>query len=197
MKRIYEPVLDEDGYRVLVERLWPRGMSKELAKLDAWEKEIAPSNALRRWYGHDPEKWEEFQERYERELEAPEVQEILHNLVRRGQRGIVTLLYASRAGEISGAAVLRRVLLGRISHPPVSHKDWTGVAARGGSNMVKKLFSTIEKIWHRAEDHIEEWRRQDQARNAEAEAPQTALDVILTEPLRTVTRPRHGRGTIA
>jgi hypothetical protein len=63
--------------------------------------------------------------------------------------------------------------------------------------MVKKLFSTIEKIWHRAEDHIEEWRRQDQARNAEAEAPQTALDVILTEPLRTVTGPRHGRGTIA
>jgi uncharacterized protein YeaO (DUF488 family) len=123
MKRIYEPVLDEDGYRVLVERLWPRGMSKELAKLDAWEKEIAPSNALRRWYGHDPEKWEEFQERYEGELEAPEAQEILHNLVRRGQRGNVTLLYASRAGEISGAAVLRQVLLRRISHPSVSQLD--------------------------------------------------------------------------
>jgi uncharacterized protein YeaO (DUF488 family) len=123
MKRIYEPVLDEDGYRVLVERLWPRGVSKELAGLDAWEKGIAPSSALRRWYGHDPEKWEEFQERYERELEAPEAQEILDGLVRYGQRGIVTLLYASRAGEISGAAVLRRVLLRRISRPSVSHKN--------------------------------------------------------------------------
>ena len=115
MKRIYEPVSDEDGYRILVERLWPRGVSKEVAELDAWEKDIAPSNALRRWYGHDPKKWEEFQERYEGELETPERQEILDNLVRCGQRGIVTLLYASRAGEISGAAVLRRVLLRRIS----------------------------------------------------------------------------------
>jgi uncharacterized protein YeaO (DUF488 family) len=123
MKRIYEPVSDEDGYRVLVERLWPRGVSKEVAELDAWEKDIAPSNALRRWYGHDPKKWEEFQERYEGELEAPETQEILHNLVSRGQRGNVTLLYASRAGEISGAAVLRQVLFRRISHPSVSHKD--------------------------------------------------------------------------
>jgi uncharacterized protein YeaO (DUF488 family) len=123
MKRIYEPVSEEDGYRVLVERLWPRGVSKESAELDAWEKDIAPSNALRRWYGHDPKKWEEFQERYEGELETPERQEILHNLVRRGQRGIVTLLYASRAGEISGAAVLRQVLLRRISRPSVSHKD--------------------------------------------------------------------------
>ena len=123
MKRIYEPVLDEDGYRVLVERLWPRGVSKELAGLDAWEKDIAPSNALRRWYGHDPEKWEEFQERYERELEAPEAQKILDSLIRCGQRGIVTLLYASRAGEMSGAAVLRRVLLRRISHQSVSHND--------------------------------------------------------------------------
>ena len=123
MKRIYEPVSDEDGYRVLAERLWPRGVSKEVAELDAWEKDIAPSNALRRWYGHDPEKWEEFQERYERELEPPEAQEMLDNLVRRGQRGIVTLLYASRAGEISGAAILRRVLLRRSSHRSVSHKD--------------------------------------------------------------------------
>ena len=123
MKRIYEPILDEDGYRVLVERLWPRGVSKELAGLDAWEKDIAPSNALRRWYSHDPEKWEEFQERYELELEAPEAQEILHNLVRRGRRGIVTLLYASRAGEMSGAAVLLSVLLRRIGHPSVSHED--------------------------------------------------------------------------
>jgi len=123
MKRIYEPVLDEDGYRVLVERLWPRGVSKEVAELDAWEKDIAPSNALRRWYGHDPEKWEEFQERYERELEAPEAQKILDSLIGCGQRGIVTLLYASRAGEMSGAAVLRRVLLRRISHQAVSHND--------------------------------------------------------------------------
>jgi uncharacterized protein YeaO (DUF488 family) len=117
MKRIYEPVLDEDGYRVLVERLWPRGVSKELAGLDAWEKDIAPTNALRRWYGHDPEKWEEFQERYERELETPEAREILDSLAERARHGPVTLIYASRAGEISNAAVLQRLLTqGTIDH---------------------------------------------------------------------------------
>jgi uncharacterized protein YeaO (DUF488 family) len=110
VKRIYEPAAREDGYRVLVERLWPRGVRKAEAQLDAWEKDIAPSNALRRWYGHDPKKWDEFQERYVRELKTPQAQQILDSLAERAQHGVVTLIYSSRAGEISNAAVLERVL---------------------------------------------------------------------------------------
>lgn len=113
IKRIYEPAAAEDGYRVLVERLWPRGVRKAQAQLDAREKDIAPSNALRRWYGHDPNKWEEFQERYERELKMPQAQQILDSLAERAQHGVVTLLYSSRAGEISNAAVLQRILTQR------------------------------------------------------------------------------------
>ena len=112
-KRIYEPATAEDGYRVLVERLWPRGVSKAKARLDAWEKYVAPSEALRRWYGHDPKKWEEFQERYGRELETPEAQEIMDDLAERARHEVVTLVYASRAGEISNAAVLERLLTQR------------------------------------------------------------------------------------
>ena len=113
MKRIYESPASDDGLRVLVERLWPRGVSKAEARLDAWEREIAPSTELRRWYGHDPEKWDEFQAKYERELRAPEAQKILDRLVRLAREGAVTLLYSSRASEISNAAVLRRLLENR------------------------------------------------------------------------------------
>jgi uncharacterized protein YeaO (DUF488 family) len=115
MKRIYEPASAEDGYRVLVERLWPRGFSKAAARLDAWEKAIAPSDGLRRWYGHDPAKWEEFQARYEHELEIPEAQAILERLAERARHGTVTLVYASHAGEISNAAVLQRLLAQRVA----------------------------------------------------------------------------------
>ena len=117
MKRIYEPATPEDGYRVLVERLWPRGVSKVAAQLDAWERNIAPSPELRRWYGHDPTKWEEFQVRYERELQTPAAQAMLDQLTKLAHEGAVTLLYASRAGEISNAAVLRRLLGHRVSAP--------------------------------------------------------------------------------
>lgn len=113
IKRIYEPVAAEDGYRVLVERLWPRGVRKTEAKLDAWEKDIAPSNALRQWYGHDPKKWEEFQKRYEQELKTPEAQQILDSLAERARHGVVTLIYSSRAGEISSAAILQWILTQR------------------------------------------------------------------------------------
>lgn len=113
MRRIYEPAVAEDGYRVLVERLWPCGVSKAAAHLDAWDKDIVPSDALRCWYGHDRQKWPEFQARYERELETSEAQEILDRLVECGRHGIVTLLYASRDGDISNAAVLQRLLTQR------------------------------------------------------------------------------------
>ena len=115
MKRVYDPATSDDGYRVLVERLWPRGASKEAAHLDAWEKGIAPSDELRRWYGHDPEKWEEFQKRYQEELKDPAAQKILDDLAERARHGTVTLVYAAREGEISNAAVLQRLLAERAA----------------------------------------------------------------------------------
>ncbi|HZS88902.1 MAG TPA: DUF488 family protein [Chloroflexota bacterium] len=117
LKRIYEPASADDGYRVLVERLWPRGVSKEAAHLDAWERGIAPSDELRRWYGHDPQKWPEFRVRYERELATPQAQETLDRLAERARQGTVTLLYAAKAGEISNAAVLHRLLSERRASP--------------------------------------------------------------------------------
>ena len=115
MKRIYDGAAPDDGYRVLVERLWSRGVSKEAAHLDAWEKGIAPSDALRRWYGHDPAKWEEFQTRYQQELKHPAAQKILDDLAERARHGTVTLVYAAHEGEISNAAVLQRLLAERVA----------------------------------------------------------------------------------
>jgi uncharacterized protein YeaO (DUF488 family) len=109
-KRAYEPASRRDGYRVLIDGLWPRGVSKAKANLDAWEKDVAPSRELREWYGHDPAKWPEFRRRYTRELRAPAARAILNDLARRAKRGRVTLVYASRAAEISDVAVLERIL---------------------------------------------------------------------------------------
>jgi uncharacterized protein YeaO (DUF488 family) len=110
MKRAYDPASESDGYRVLIDRLWPRGISKTKARIDAWEKDIAPSPKLRKWYGHDPAKWHEFQRRYVHELRGASATKTLDELVRRARRGRVTLVYASRAGDISDAAVLTRLL---------------------------------------------------------------------------------------
>lgn len=115
MKRAYEPASEADGYRVLVDRLWPRGISKAKARIDAWEKDIAPSAELREWYGHDPAKWPEFRKRYTQEFRGAAAKKVLDDLVRRATRGRVTLVYASRAGEISDAAVLTRLLDRRVS----------------------------------------------------------------------------------
>jgi uncharacterized protein YeaO (DUF488 family) len=113
-KRAYEPAEPSDGYRVLIDRLWPRGVSKAKARLDAWEKDIAPSRELRKWYGHDPAKWLEFRARYKNQLRAASAEMILADLVRRGRRGRVTLVYGSRAAEISDVAVLERMLKRRV-----------------------------------------------------------------------------------
>ena len=113
-KRIYEPFLTTDGYRVLIDRLWPRGISKEKAHVDLWAKEIAPSTELRSWYGHDPEKWPEFQKRYKKELERPDARVVLDDLVARAKRGRVTLLFSSHAADISNAAVLEPILRRRV-----------------------------------------------------------------------------------
>lgn len=116
MKRVYEAADVKDGYRVLVDRLWPRGVSKARAKVDEWAKAIAPSDDLRHWYNHDPAKWDEFQLRYANELDTPDAQAMLDALARRGKRGRVTLLYSAKDGPISNAAALMRMLDARATH---------------------------------------------------------------------------------
>ena len=111
LKRAYEPAAEGDGTRILVDRLWPRGVSKADAALDRWLKEIAPSTGLREWFGHDPARWQEFRRRYKQELQqhAAELEE-LRALAR---HGTVTLLYGARDEEHNDAVVLRDVLLSR------------------------------------------------------------------------------------
>lgn len=105
IKRIYEPKAKEDGFRVLVDRLWPRGMSKEKAGLDLWYKDIAPSPELRKWFNHDPEKWQEFKKKYEAELQAePEV--VSDFLKKLENRGTVTLLYGAKDKDRNQAAAI-------------------------------------------------------------------------------------------
>ena len=113
-KRAYDPPDSADGYRVLIDRLWPRGISKRQAHLDAWARDVAPSAELRRWYKHDPSKWKEFKTRYLRELRAPASRKILDDLVRRARRGRVTLVYGSRDFELSDAAVIEQKLKRRL-----------------------------------------------------------------------------------
>jgi uncharacterized protein YeaO (DUF488 family) len=110
IERIYEKPSSQDGRRVLVDRLWPRGVSKERAKLDDWCKEVAPSDELRRWYGHDPERFEEFAARYRAELAEGEQAEALARLAAEAKSGTVTLLTATRDPEISQAAVLKSAI---------------------------------------------------------------------------------------
>jgi uncharacterized protein YeaO (DUF488 family) len=108
VKRIYEPAASEDGYRVLVDRIWPRGVKKSDAAVDLWLKEIAPSTELRRWFGHDPAKWARFRTRYEAELKPRG--EALAMLRSKARRGNVTLLYAAHDLEHNNAVALASVL---------------------------------------------------------------------------------------
>lgn len=105
IKRVYEKPDIEDGTRILVDRLWPRGLSKEKAKIDLWLKKIAPSNELRKWFGHDPEKWNEFRKRYRDELRENEEQvSLLKEQVKKGE---VTLVYSANDKEHNQAVVLK------------------------------------------------------------------------------------------
>lgn len=115
LKRAYDPPSSRDGYRVLVERLWPRGVRKDDLALDAWEKAVAPSAELRKWYGHDPAKWKEFVARYTRELAAPEAQQVLDALTARARRGRVTLVFATHDPALSNASVLKQILERRLA----------------------------------------------------------------------------------
>jgi uncharacterized protein YeaO (DUF488 family) len=110
VRRAYEDPAQDDGNRVLVDRIWPRGLTKARAALDEWRKEIAPSTELRKWYGHDPERFDEFGRRYRAELTEPERAGALAHLRELASGGGVTLLTAARRPEISEAAVLAKLL---------------------------------------------------------------------------------------
>jgi uncharacterized protein YeaO (DUF488 family) len=109
IKRVYDPPSKDDCFRILIDRLWPRGMSKEKAKLDLWMKEIAPSDQLRTWFSHEPEKWEEFQKRYRTELSAK--QDLLEQIRQlEKEKGAVTLVYSARDTEHNNAVALKTML---------------------------------------------------------------------------------------
>lgn len=110
VRRIYEDAETSDGARVLVDRVWPRGVSKERADLTSWCKDVAPSTELRKWYQHDPEKWDEFGDRYRAELKDSERAKALDELRGYAAEGSLTLLTASKRDDISEAAVLKDVL---------------------------------------------------------------------------------------
>lgn len=111
-KRIYDQPDADDGARVLVDRLWPRGLSKDKAAIDRWLKEVAPSTELRRWFAHDPERWPEFRRRYAGELQSPERQQALTELRAMADDGPLTLLYATRETRLNHAAMLAELLGG-------------------------------------------------------------------------------------
>ena len=104
IKRSYEAPAASDGKRILIDRLWPRGLSKEKARIDLWMKEIAPSSDLRKWFGHDPEKWKEFQVRYKKELAANS--ELVDSIREMANRETVTLVYSAKDEEHNDAVVL-------------------------------------------------------------------------------------------
>jgi uncharacterized protein YeaO (DUF488 family) len=108
VKRVYERPAKDDGSRILVDRLWPRGLSKEKADVDLWLKDIAPSTELRKWFGHDPEKWKSFRGRYETELKSKD--ELVEMLKAKAGKGTITLLYAARDEKHNEALVLKKVL---------------------------------------------------------------------------------------
>lgn len=113
VKRIYEPPADDDGTRILVDRIWPRGISREQAMLDEWMKDIAPSTGLRKWFGHRSDRWEEFRRAYLQELEQHAGR--LAELQRLASRGDVTLLFAAKDESRNNAVVIRDRLLHGIS----------------------------------------------------------------------------------
>jgi uncharacterized protein YeaO (DUF488 family) len=116
LKRAYEPLSRADGIRLLVERLWPRGIAKADLTVDEWLKEVGPSSELRKWFGHDPDKWDEFRRRYFRELDSrPEAWKPIVSAARRG--GTVTLVYSSRDTQHNNAVALRDYLHAKTRRP--------------------------------------------------------------------------------
>lgn len=115
LKRAYEKAAKSDGFRVLVDRLWPRGVAKSDARLDMWAKGVAPSTALRQWFGHDPERWLEFRKRYLLELKEAEAREALSAIIESSHgASAITLVYGAKDSEHNEAVVLRDVLKRKV-----------------------------------------------------------------------------------
>lgn len=110
IKRAYEPASPEDGSRILVDRYWPRGVRKEAARIDAWLKDLAPSRELIAWFGHRPERWDEFRRRYHQELTWPEAEAALRDLQKRAAAGKITLVYSAWDEAHNNAVALKQIL---------------------------------------------------------------------------------------
>jgi len=129
VRRVYDQPSPDDGQRLLVDRLWPRGLSKQNAQVDQWLKEVAPSTELRRWYGHEPARFAEFRRRYASELREPDRAEALMRLNRAARQGTVTLLTATKDAEHSQAALLAERLLA-----VAADRTWPDEAAGSGDD---------------------------------------------------------------
>jgi uncharacterized protein YeaO (DUF488 family) len=116
IKRIYDPVSPDDGKRIYIDRLWPRGLKKSEALFDEWLKDISPSDELRKWFGHDPAKWNEFKKRYKKELE--EKNELLVKLRHEAHKGTITLLYSAKDTEHNNAVTVLEVLGSALRRSP-------------------------------------------------------------------------------
>ena len=114
IRRAYDKPGARDGVRILVDGLWPRGLNKADLKISAWEKSIAPSRELRNWYGHDPEKWPEFRNRYRKELKEPPRKEVLDRLIAMAGKGTLTLVFGARDAEHANAAVIAEVIRAKL-----------------------------------------------------------------------------------
>lgn len=110
IKRAYEPAAKSDGRRILVDRLWPRGVKRDTAGIDEWMKDVAPSTALRRWFAHDPARWKEFIQRYRKELASPSAEAAMERLRKLASDRKVTLVYAATDSEHNNAVALRTIL---------------------------------------------------------------------------------------
>uniref|UniRef100_I2Q6L8 DUF488 domain-containing protein n=1 Tax=Desulfovibrio sp. U5L TaxID=596152 RepID=I2Q6L8_9BACT len=111
IKRVYDPPAKDDGKRYLVDRIWPRGLAKEEAALDGWLKDVAPSAALRKWFNHEPGKWEEFKRRYREELASPQLRPLIKKLREETRQERVTLLFAAKDSARNNALCLRDFLV--------------------------------------------------------------------------------------
>jgi uncharacterized protein YeaO (DUF488 family) len=112
VQRVYDRTDTSDGKRILVDRLWPRGLTREQAAIDEWMKDLAPSDELRRWFGHETDKWPEFRRRFIGELSSPEKAKLLDKVARMAREGNVIILYAAKDVEHNNAKVLEEVILG-------------------------------------------------------------------------------------
>ncbi|MDE3155060.1 MAG: DUF488 family protein [Acidobacteriota bacterium] len=128
LKRVYDPPSRLDGRRVLVERLWPRGLSKATLRLDDWIKDVGPTTALRQWFSHDPDKWDQFRRRYFRELDSRP--ETWQPIVAAGRRGTVTLLYSSHDTEHNNAVALQEYLKARAGTRRTTARTAAGATKR-------------------------------------------------------------------